>query len=70
MYIRFEVRYIEQIKQLNQQIEQWCQKYEVRHAKKVIKQYLRLTFDHDQYYSVFALTWQGQPFELVNINNY
>jgi hypothetical protein len=70
MYIRFEVRWTNQLRQLNSDIEAWCHRYDRRHAKKVVKNHLRLTFHSDQDYSLFALTWSGQPFELVNINSY
>jgi hypothetical protein len=70
MYIKFEVTWFAQIQQLNQQIEHWCDRYEARHAKKVIKKTLRLTFDDHKNYSLFALTWRGAEFEFMNIDVY
>jgi hypothetical protein len=70
MYIRFTVGWSSQIQELNQQIESWCLRHGARHAKKVIKNHLRLTFDQPEFYSAFALTWTGQEFEFVNINIY
>ena len=70
VYIRFKLHWQQQLNHLNKEIEDWCNKYQIRHAKKVVKQYLRLTFDDDKHYSLFALTWSGEPFELMNINSY
>jgi len=55
---------------LNQDIETWCDRFGARHAKKVVKQYLRLTFHETKHYSLFALTWSGPAFEFINIDHY
>ena len=70
MYIRFEVTSSTQVRNLNLQIENWSSKYSARHAKKVVKNSLRLTFSDHQHYSLFGITWTGQRFEFMNIDVY
>ena len=70
MYIRFEVQWQTDIMNLNRDIEFWCERFSARHAKKVVKQYLRLTFHETKHYSLFALTWSGPAFEFINIDHY
>ena len=39
----------------------WAAKYEVEYRTKVFKYTLRVTFDSDEYYTLFGLTWVLDP---------
>ena len=39
----------------------WAAKYEVEYRTKVFKYTLRVTFDSDESYTLFALTWVPDP---------
>ena len=35
----------------------WAAKYNIKYRTKVFKYTLRVTFDSDEYYTLFAMTW-------------
>ena len=39
----------------------WVAKYEVEYRTKVVKYTLRVTFDSDESYTLFAMTWVPHP---------
>ena len=39
----------------------WAAKYEVEYRTKVFKYTLRVTFDSDESYTLFAMTWVADP---------
>ena len=39
----------------------WAAKYEVEYRTKVFKYTLRVTFDSDESYTLFAMTWVPDP---------
>jgi hypothetical protein len=41
-------------------MEQWYKQYNIRHRIKPIKLKLRITFDHDESYTFWAMTWNPQ----------
>lgn len=60
-------------------LNQWAEKYGVKYRKKNIKYSLRVTFDNEELYSLFALTWntvdqknrhEFQLIETLNSNRY
>lgn len=44
--------------QILQHIEQWSQAHYIPYRSKAIKRSIRLTFDQDQYYSFFMMSWR------------
>ena len=38
-------------------LTEWSRKYNISYNVKNIKQFKRVTFEQDEYYSLFALTW-------------
>jgi hypothetical protein len=64
MYIEFSLRrgdggFVsnQTITDIVQALESWASQYNVTYNKKIIKYNLRVTFDDEQLYSHFALTW-------------
>ncbi len=43
--------------QLNKNLHEWADKYGIAYNKKIHKYTVRITFDNDQHYSLFAMTW-------------
>jgi hypothetical protein len=39
----------------------WTKKYSIEYRQKIIKYTLRITFDADESYTLFALTWTVDP---------
>lgn len=39
----------------------WAEKYNIKYKTKTIKYTLRVTFDSDEYYTLFGLTWIVDP---------
>ena len=42
---------------LSKHIQLWATQYQIPYTKKVHKYTVRITFDQDQHYDFFALTW-------------
>lgn len=39
----------------------WAEKYNIKYRQKIIKYTLRVTFDSDESYTLFAMTWVADP---------
>lgn len=57
MYLRFQVRYEDEVADIRQEIQKWADQYGVRYSSKLIKNHLRFGFDHDKHFSLFAMTF-------------
>lgn len=42
---------------LNKHLHEWADKYSIAYTKKIHKYTVRITFDDDELYSFFAMTW-------------
>lgn len=70
MYLRFDAVHVHQLNCLKAELREWCDKNRISYREKTIKRYHRVTFDQQHHYSLFALTWQGQAFDLVEPEKY
>ena len=64
MYLRFQVRYEDEVADIRQEVHNWASRYGVRYSSKLIKNHLRFGFDHDKQFSLFAMTWNPSNPEL------
>lgn len=46
---------------INEQLITWASKYNVKYQTKIFKYTYRVTFDSDETYSLFGLTWVPSP---------
>ena len=46
---------------LRDKLYNWGQKYSIEYRTKIFKYTLRVTFDSDESYTLFALTWTTDP---------
>ena len=46
---------------ISKKLDTWADKYNVEYKTKTIKYNLRVTFDLDEYYTLFGLTWVLDP---------
>jgi hypothetical protein len=77
VYIRFHVRYEDEVADIRQEVHAWSDRYGVRYSSKLIKNHLRFGFDHDEHFTLFSMTWNpANPelrpwlkFEIINITN-
>ena len=42
---------------INNELVLWSQKYQVPYTTKIVKYIKRVTFEQDEHYSLFAMTW-------------
>ena len=42
---------------INNHLVEWSQKYQIPYTTKVVKYIKRVTFEQDEHYSLFAMTW-------------
>ncbi len=42
---------------INNELVLWSQKYEIPYKTKIVKYKKRVTFEQDEHYSLFAMTW-------------
>ena len=51
---------------LNNALHEWSDKYGIPYNTKIVKFIKRITFDNDEHYSLFALTWnQNQTWPVL-----
>ena len=50
---------------INQELHAWSDRYDISYNTKLVKYSKRVTFDHDETYSFFAMTWTGPDYKLV-----
>ena len=48
-----------------QKLDEWADQYNIKYTKKNIKYTLRVTFEDVSAYSLFAMTWKGAEFRLI-----
>jgi len=64
VYIRFDVRYSTELEDIKQEVKSWAERYGIRYTYKTIKYHHRVGFDHDEHFSLFAMTWNPEKLEL------
>ena len=42
---------------INQELHAWSDRYDIPYNTKIVKNKKRITFDNDEAYSLFAMTW-------------
>lgn len=51
---------------LNQLLHAWSDRYNIPYNTKIHKLTKRITFDNDETYSFFAMTWTGPEYRLID----
>jgi len=69
MYITFDVYFQHELDHVRQQIQDWADQYGIRYTQKTIKYKHRVSFDKDKDFTLFYMTWQGPPYEIVDLGN-
>lgn len=73
MYIEFQLptgaggmaaQYVNSV--LNRNLHDWSDKYQIPYNKKLHKYTVRVTFDDDTHYSIFAMTWNPTAESLLS----
>lgn len=59
MYIEFSLVgwSIQASYEIDHALQEWSNKYNIPYNVKNVKEFKRTTFDQDEYYSLFAMTW-------------
>lgn len=59
MYIEFKIAYNHRYSEslLEKYLAAWSQKHQIRYRTKSYKDTLRVTFDNDEHYTFFSITW-------------
>jgi hypothetical protein len=63
VYLRFQVRYEDEVADIRQEIQNWATRYDVRFSSKLIKNYLRFGFDKDEHFTLFSMTWNPEDID-------
>lgn len=69
MYIVFDVRSVVDLEIVKQQIADWAEQYQIQYTQKTIKNQHRLGLNRERDFTLFRMSWQGEPYEIVNIGN-
>lgn len=76
MYIRFNVRYNNELEDIKREVKAWAERYGVRYTYKTIKYHHRVGFDHDKHFSLFAMTFMPNldkkpwlQYQIINVHN-
>ena len=68
MYIEFDLTNVTNVGmisaladyEIEHALQEWGRKYNVTYTVKNVKQFKRVTFEQDEYYSLFAMTWNQE----------
>ena len=64
MYIRFDLPHDESygynLYQIQSQVSDWATKQQIPYKEKTIKHAHRITFENDQHYTIFLMTWNSE----------
>lgn len=69
MYIVFDLtksKFGLEIHTLNRELHAWSDQYNIPYNTKFHKMTKRVTFDNEETYSFFAMTWTGPEYRLVD----
>ena len=56
---------------ISRNLDQWSNRYGIAHIKKIHKYTVRVTFDNEDFYSFFALTWNPTAENMLHyLTNY
>jgi hypothetical protein len=71
MYIAFELDDGIYLPQLNAALHAWSDRYNIPYNTKTVRNIKRITFDSDDTYSFFSMTWDHArlPFSLIEPMN-
>ncbi len=69
MYIVFDVRFQHELDTIKEQIARWAERYQIPYTQKTIKYQHRLGLNRDKDFTLFSMTWEGAPYQIVNIGN-
>lgn len=51
---------------LNRNLHAWSDQYNIPYNKKIHKWTVRITFDNDQHYTLFAMTWNPKSENMLS----
>jgi hypothetical protein len=63
MYIEFDIRDNDNMidgyanRMINRALHEWSDRYQIPYNTKTVKYTKRITFDQDEHYSLFAMSW-------------
>ena len=69
MYLTFDITYQQELDHIKHQIRCWADQYGVSYTQKTIKNKHRLSFNREKDFTLFYMTWQGDPYEIVDLGN-
>lgn len=69
MYLTFDVRWQQELDYVCAEIQRWADQYGVAYTQKTIKHKHRLSFNREKDFTLFYMTWQGPPYEIVDLGN-
>jgi hypothetical protein len=71
MYIAFDLYDIQQLHNLNTALHAWSDRFDIPYNTKTVRNIKRVTFDQDDSYTLFAVSWDHVrfPFDLIEPMN-
>jgi hypothetical protein len=70
MYLAFDLYDIQHLHNLNAALHAWSDRFDITYNTKTVRNIKRVTFDADETYTFFAMTWDHEhlPFSLIDQN--
>lgn len=68
MYLAFDLYDIRYLQNLNVALHDWSDRFDIPYNTKTVRSIKRITFDHDEHYTLFAVSWDSDrfPFALID----
>ena len=67
MYIAFDLYDVQHLQNLKAALQAWSDRFDIPYNTKIVRHIKRVTFDSDDSYSLFCLTWDHTqlPYSLI-----
>ena len=68
MYLAFDLYDTQHLHNLNDALHAWSDRFDIPYNTKIVRYIKRVTFDLDEHYTLFAVTWDNAhlPFALID----
>lgn len=70
MYLAFDLYDTHHLQDLTVALHAWSDRFDIAYNTKIVRYIKRVTFDHDEHYTLFAVSWDNERFPYALIDQH
>jgi len=70
MYVEFPISNHIHLLGLREKIRIWSRRYQIPVTQKTVRYNHRMGMDHEENFTIFFLTWEGEPYRVIENRNH